>query len=304
MIITPTNFSFLFRNVNTSHSLTASILEEQATLDTDIIFLQEITQKVIRTVASIDIDDSEPVFGLPSHPAWICLPPPTAISQVAIYVHKRIFDHFHFTVDGKIFGHSNIFMMLCFDPSTRITRSFINVYTNPNRDCHHALSNTVPVFIQNLHKVNRPQLVQGDFNLHCSYWDEDMTDNLALAWDLICALHEHRLSLVNDESIPTFYRSNHHPQVLDLVWLNDDTYSWNEAEVVYDITGAHRDHMTLTLKIGSNEATLIANDQLTRSYIATGSDDEGQLFDDIFNSVHNWSHQDVDFCATQMIDTF
>ena len=304
MIITPTTFSFLFRNVNTSHSLAATILEEQATLDVDIIFLQEITQKTIRKVANIDIADGEPVFGLPFHPAWTCLPPPSAISQVAIYVHKRVFDRFHFTVDGQSFGHPNIFVMLCFDPSTRITRSFINLYANPNRDCQRALSNTVPVFIQNLHKVNRPQLIQGDFNLHCSYWDEETPDNPSLAWDLIRGLHEHRLSLVNDESIPTFYRSNHRPQVLDLIWLNDDAYSWNAAEVVYDILGAKRDHMTLTLKVGSNDATSIANEHLEQSYIAAGSDDEGKLFDEIFNSINSWTLQDVDARTTQMIDAF
>ena len=73
MIIMPKTFSFLFRNVNTSHSFTASILEEHASQDIDIIFLQEISQKVIRRVGNIDREDGEPVLGLPSHPAWICL---------------------------------------------------------------------------------------------------------------------------------------------------------------------------------------------------------------------------------------
>ena len=75
MIITPNSFSFLFRNVNTSHTATAYILEEQAAKDFDVIFFQELTQKIIRHAAHIDYVYGEPVIGLPHHPAWICLPP-------------------------------------------------------------------------------------------------------------------------------------------------------------------------------------------------------------------------------------
>ena len=103
MIITPSTFSFLFRNVNTSHLLTSTILEEYSNQDIDIIFFQELSQKHIRAAAHIDYKDGEPVIGLPLHPAWTCLPPPSPLSQVAIYVHQRIFSRYHFTVDGTFF---------------------------------------------------------------------------------------------------------------------------------------------------------------------------------------------------------
>ena len=76
MIITPNSFSFLFKNINTSHTLASYILEEQAGKDIDIIFFQELTQKNIRNAAHIDYTNGEPVVGLPIHPSWICLPPP------------------------------------------------------------------------------------------------------------------------------------------------------------------------------------------------------------------------------------
>ena len=76
MIIMPSAFSFLFRNVNMSHMLASNILEEHAVQDIDIIFFQELTQKTIHHAAHIDYIYSEPVIGLPHHPAWICLPPP------------------------------------------------------------------------------------------------------------------------------------------------------------------------------------------------------------------------------------
>ena len=91
MIITPHSFSFLFRNVNSSHSLTTTLLEEYATQDIDIIFLQELTPKQLRVAAHIDYTDGEPVIGLPIHPAWTALPPPSPISQVVIYIHEPIF---------------------------------------------------------------------------------------------------------------------------------------------------------------------------------------------------------------------
>ena len=142
MIITPHKFSFLFRNVNMSFALATSILEEHTNKDIDIIFLQEITQKNVRTAAHIDFVDGEPVIGLPLHASWICLPPPSLISQVAIYIHTRIFQRYHFTVDSKIFGHPNIFTMFCYNPSDNSTSSYVNVYANPNRDCPMPLKNT------------------------------------------------------------------------------------------------------------------------------------------------------------------
>ena len=69
MIIMPSHFSFLFWNVNSSHSLATAILEEYLSSDIDIIFFQELTQKELRRAAHIDHIEGEPVFGLPLHPS-------------------------------------------------------------------------------------------------------------------------------------------------------------------------------------------------------------------------------------------
>ena len=67
----------------------------------------------------------------------------------------------------------------------------------------------------------------------------------------------HHLSLVNDESIPTFHHHNHRPQVLDLIWISDDILSWHGAQLTYNIIGPNIDHKTLMLHIGDNgEASL------------------------------------------------
>ena len=274
MIIMPTSFSFLFRNVNSSHALASFILEEHAHTDIDIIFFQELTQKQIRVTAHIDIPDSEPVIGLPIHPAWTCLPPPSPISQVAIYVHQRIFSRYHFTVDGQIFGHLNIFVMFCYDPTLHVKYAYINVYANPNRNCADMLKDTIHTLLSLLHRIAMVQLIQGDFNLHCSYWDEETHDNPSLAWSLIRGLHECQLSLVNDESIPTFYHQHNQPQVLDLIWVNDNVFSWHGAQVVYDITGPNTDHKTLMLRVGAQADMHLQNDHIVRRYIPLGSEEE------------------------------
>ena len=261
MIIAPHAFSFLFRNVNTSHSLASTILEEQANTNIDIIFFQELSQKHICAPAHIDFPDGEPVIGLPHHPAWICLPPPSSHSQVAIYI-QRIFKRYHFTVDKTIFGHPNIFMMFCYDDSSHVTYAFINVYANPNRDCPVFLKNTIATLLAQLCRISNLQILQGNFNLHCTYWDEHSSDNPPLAWDLIRALHDKQMSLVNDESVPTFHQHGHQPQVLDLIWVNDEIFSWHDAQVVYEILGPPVDHKTLTLHIGSNSPPLLDNSHL------------------------------------------
>ena len=275
----------IFRNVNSSHSLASTLLEEHVNTDIDIIFFQELTQKNIRSAAHIDFTDGEPVIGLPLHPSWICLPPPALTPQVAIYIHIRIFQRYHFTVDSKIFGHPNIFVMFCYDPSSDQTTSFINIYANPNRDCALILKDTIPTLLSQLYKVPNVHLIQGDFNLHCTYWDESSTENPPLAWDLIRCFHDLQLSLINNESIPMFYRANNRPQILDLIWLHDDAYNWHGAQVQYDIVGANVDHKTLMLHIGSQQAMQLDNNHLLCTYIPSGSEEEEHLVFFIFEQL-------------------
>ena len=304
MIIMPSLFSFLFRNVNSSHTLAATILEEHATSDIDIIFFQELTQKEIWHATHIDHVDGEPVFGLPIHPAWTSLPPPGRNSQVAIFVHQRIFQRYHFSMDNKIFGHPNIFVMFCFNPATNISLSYINIYANPNRACPAPLQRTIPMLIQNLYKLDNIHLIQGDFNLHCHYWDEDSTENPPLAWELIRTLHDKQLLLVNDDSTPTFHWPNHRPQVLDLIWINDQAYNWHGIHLIYDITGPFRDHRSLLLRFGNAESALLENNHLLRRYIPTGSEEEEHLVFHVFEDLPNRMLPDPTPRAAQMINSF
>ena len=225
-------------------------------------------------------------------------------SQVAIYIHARIFQRYHFTVDNKIFGHPNIFAMFCYDPSSNIMASYVNVYANPNRDAHRSLHNTIPTLRSQLYKLSNLHLIQGDFNLHCPYWDESSTDNPPLAWELIRTFHDKNLFLVNDESIPTFFRTNNRPQVLDLIWLHDDALNWHGAQLLYDIQGADVDHKALTLRFGSQDGTTFDNSHLLRTYIPSGSEEEEQLVFFIFEQLPRWAEAPALSRAQCMIDSF
>ena len=255
-------------------------------------------------MAHIDFVNGEPVIGLPAHPAWTCLLPLAINSQVAIYVHQQIFSHYHFTVDKQIFGHPNIFVMFCYDPTSNVTVTYINLYANPNRNSPPSLKNTIPMLLLNLHWVDYVHVIQGDFNLHCHYWDKDSNDNPALAWDMIWSFHDRHLSLVNDESIPTFYCPNHRPQVLDLIWLNDNAYNWHGTQVIYDILGPSKDHKTLTLWTGDQSVATVDNQHLIRRYIPTGSEEEEHLVFQVFEEMPKWDHADPAIRAQQMIMSF
>ena len=113
------------------------------------------------------------VFGLPIHPDWTCLLPPSRLSQVVVYCNRQITACFHVAVNHTVFNHPNIFLFSVFNERSRTTLSFINLYNNPNRDASPSLRNCIPTLLQFLLLVTSLQLCKGDFNLHCSYWDAD-----------------------------------------------------------------------------------------------------------------------------------
>ena len=182
--------------------------------------------------------------------------------------------------------------MFCYDPSSNTTNSYINLYANPNRDCTSTLKHTVPTLLTQIYKLSNICVIQGNFNMHCSFWDKDSPNNPQLTWDMIRVFHEQQLSLVNDKSIPTFYRSHNRPQVLDLIWLHDNAFSWFGTQVLYDIFGGTLDHKTLTLCIGSNQTMAFQNSHLLHSYIPLGSEEEEHLVFYIFDKMVAWNAND------------
>ena len=135
---------------------------------------------------------------------WECLPAPARDSQVAIYVHKCITARFHISVNHAIFHHPNVFLFSLFNSSDNSTLHFINLYNNPNQAAPYHLRNAVDCLLQFLPLVPSIRLIQGDFNLHCSFWDPLVDSDDPLSWRVINQLCARGLSLVNDKGSPTY----------------------------------------------------------------------------------------------------
>ena len=134
MIITNLNLNILLKNVQKSNKAITIMLEEHSSGPYDIIFLQEASPQHIQSAASINNKDGDPVIGLPIHASWTNIPTYNARSQVAAYVHNRVFYKFHFMVDTQTFNHANILALKVTNPHTSSVSTYINIYQNPNRD--------------------------------------------------------------------------------------------------------------------------------------------------------------------------
>ena len=62
---------------------------------------------------------------------------------------------------------------------------FINIYNNPNHGAPAHLHHVILCLLQFLPLLPLVRLVQGDFNLHCSYWDPDVKRNDPLVFHLL-----------------------------------------------------------------------------------------------------------------------
>ena len=215
MSITPNNLSFFFKNVQKSHNAASAFLDRFSDGPYDFLFFQELQGKMYRHVADINTPDGVEVFGMPIHPEWECLPAPARDSQVAIYVHKCITSRFHITVNHTVFHHPNIFLCSLFNPADKVTLNFINLYNNPNCAAPHHLRNVVECLLQFLPLLPSIRLIQGNFNLHCSFWDPLVDTDKPLAWGVINQLCARGLALVNDDGVPMFF----HPLSVLRFWI-------------------------------------------------------------------------------------
>ena len=101
--------------------------------------------------------------------------------------------------------------------------------------------------------------------------------------------------------MPTFHRSNHRPQVLDLIWAANKMFSCHGLQVFYDILGPNVDHKLLTLCIGADSHAQLEHGHLARRYILSGSEEEEDFVFFIFEEMKSWTAADPAVCASQFI---
>ena len=276
MSITTNDLSFFFKNIQKSHAAVSAYLDQFSDGPYDFLFFQEIQGKLYQWVADIHFPEGIEVFGLPIHPDWICLPPPARNSQVAIYVHQRISMDFHITINHAVFHHPNIFLCSLFNSNDNLILHFINLYQNPNHAAPNHLWQAVPCLLQFLPLVPSVWLIQGNFNLHCSYWDPHIEYDDPLGWAVINTLTAIGLALVNDDGDATFFRPPNCPQVLDLVWLHEDASLPLTIDISFSLTGALSDHCKLSL-LCHDSAAASRVPRLTAPFLPSSSDEELDL---------------------------
>ena len=119
--------------------------------------------------------------------------------------------------------------------------------------------------------------IQGNFNLHCSYWDPDVKHDDPLGWSLINALTAIGLLPINDDSEHTFFHAPHCPQVLNLLWLHKDVSLQFTIDIVFAISGALSDHQELSLLCCDCSTSNTGVPNLVTCFLPSGSDEELDL---------------------------
>ena len=280
MIIMPINLNILVKNIQKSFKALTNLLKEQANGPYHIIMIQEAPYLEIRKATHIDFPKGIPIIGLPINNSWTNIPPPnTSTLQVGIYVWSYIFNKFHFSMDHDLFHHNNILTLFITHPPTKTTVLYVNLYENPNRSSPAPQRGATLALLQNLYKLTNLFFICSNFNLHCSFWDKQCHENPQIAWDLINKLSNKGLSLVNDDSIPTFYQTHAQPQVNDLIWIHQDTYLNLTVDIEYNISKHQKDHQYLNIQFGNQTDMSHQFSQLPAEhrYIKADSDAEGDL---------------------------
>ena len=148
------------------------------------------------------------------------------------------------------------------------------------------------------------RLIQGDFNLHCSYWDPEVEHDDPLRWTLISHLTAIGLSLVNDDGEHTFFQGADHPQVLNLLWLHEDTSLLLTVDICFNITRLLSDHRELSLQCCDHFTNTLGVPNLSICFLPTGSDEELDLVLFVLNATDKWSSSSVNARASTLIHIF
>ena len=179
-----------------------------------------------------------------------------------------------------------------FNPSDNTTLHFINLYNNPNCAAPGHLHFAIPCLLQFLPLLLSVRLIQGDFNLHCSYWDPLVEHDDALGWRIINDLTVLGLALVNDDRNATFFRPPNRLQVLDLLWLHKDASLPLTIDISFTLMGTLHNHRELSLLCHDNTAGM-GIPRLTAPYLPHRSDEELNLVLFILDASDQWAYGSV-----------
>ena len=282
MIYTP-KLNYLFQNVRKSLAQVNALLESHAN-DTDIILIQEAPFRMIRKFASLDDEEGEEIHGTVQHPRWITVEQYTYYknkTQVAVYVNRRLSNCFHISMDPFFFDDANILFVTLTNIINGRNFGIINVYNNNSNN----KDTTLIKLLRNLSKAEDIHILQGDFNIHCSEWDEEAERDDPLGNDLMNETMWSNLSLVNTDMEATWHHAKNRSSVIDLLFVHDDILSsngWNYEN--RSLSRGLSDHSLLYLSTKGYKGDEDAEDK-GRSYMPSGGDEEVAFLNDIWTAM-------------------
>ncbi|KAF8621760.1 hypothetical protein AX15_007523, partial [Amanita polypyramis BW_CC] len=127
-------------------------------------------------------------------------------------------------------------------------------------------------------------VIQGDFNLHLSLWDElCQSEKGVTGTTLYSTLLDNNFQLLNSDNEPTWYQEGNMPRVLDLVFANNDLGRQDLTEKL-EIVDEKFDHRTIKLNLALGRCSTAG-----RPYIKGDSDEEFNFLDDILRATPYWT---------------
>ncbi|KAF8628627.1 hypothetical protein AX15_003762 [Amanita polypyramis BW_CC] len=278
--------NYLFKNVGCRWQLLTALLESNSNT-IDIIFIQEAPYIKIRNIPSLNNIQGDELWGFPKHPAWesIDMSSKYKETQVVAYVNKRIAKTHFISIDETTFMDPNILFFSIAKTNKRGHRtsfcSFINVYAHPSSKGTH----TRQQLLQQLPRVSKTvALIQGDFNIHSSLWDDSCTTETGTAGvNFYSAMLDNNFQLLNRDDESTWFREGDIPWVLDLVFFNNSLARQDVADHL-QILDEKFDHRTLSLKLAMGRRTTSG-----RAYIKADSDEEFAFLQNILATTPYWT---------------
>ena len=281
MIDTLNNKVFVFQNIHKSSQTIKNLLEQFAD-SADFIFIQEALFSHVRNTTSTTSKLGDVIEGPPIQAAWQEVHhfgkfPKT---QVCIYINQWLLSLYWLSADPNASHNLNVLVLTIADRHTRHTATVVCLYNLPKTSnlAIHALLHLLP-------NMDDLLLLQGDFNLHSPDWDLQVLQTPRIATDLMAALTLSELTLVNDDSLPTWHHKHNKPAVLDLLFVADPLLRRCSCNFQNDKLGrGATDHSLLRLWIGCRSKTP------GQQYIPQDSDEEEAFIAGVKQSVTQAVH--------------
>ncbi|KAF8627241.1 hypothetical protein AX15_004460 [Amanita polypyramis BW_CC] len=143
---------------------------------------------------------------------------------------------------------------------------------------------TRQLLIRNLLKIsNNVAIIQGDFNLHSSIWDElCYTETGTAGVNFYMSIAEENFQLINKDDEPTWFREGNVPRVLDLVFVNN-VIKRQDIQDNLSLIDECFDHRMLSLKLRQGCRT-----RSGRPYIKMDLEEELAFIQKILSSTPYW----------------